>query len=387
MELKFDYTATIRRINFQYPLFSALIIQVSFWCTSYIVLGLLVHFTSEGVVSVYAFAGESNFRATLFSSLVIGFFYGLMLGAIDFFFLRKWSQGKPLGRLIIVKVLVYFITMLIIFAFLKFILWQDIILPLYFQNVDKLNDKAWHSYFIVLAVFTLFMNVFISFFLQISKKFGPGVLLPFVLGKYVQPQIEERAFIFLDLKSSTSHAETLGHKKYSQLIRDCFLDINSVSTRYNAEIYQYVGDEIVLTWLLNENMNIGECFDFYFDCRDAFESRRSYYLEKYGFAPEFKAGLHSGIVTCVEVGDIKREIAYHGDTLNVAARLQAKCIENNADIIFTSSIKEKISSLPYAVEKIGNVLLKGKKRSVLIYKINDLPHFQTTFSRPNQRIS
>ena len=54
--------------------------------------------------------------------------------------------------------------------------------------------------------------------------------------------------MFLDLKSSTTHAEQLGHIKYSQLIQDCFYELTEVVTRREAQIYQYVGDEIVLTW-------------------------------------------------------------------------------------------------------------------------------------------
>ncbi len=214
-------------------------------------------------------------------------------------------------------------------------LWPLVIQPLFFSKAYIINDKAWTYYFLEVAVFNLFMNVFISFFIQISKKFGPGVLLPLILEKYVRPKIEERAFIFLDHKCSTAHAENLGHKQYSQLMRDCFLDINTVSTKYNSQIYQYVDDEVVLTWLVNDSRNMAECFDFYYDCKQVFEKRK-YYKDRYGLVPEFRAGLHCGIVTCVEVGDIKREIAYHGDTLNVAERILAKCNENHTDIIFTS---------------------------------------------------
>jgi adenylate cyclase len=32
-----------------------------------------------------------------------------------------------------------------------------------------------------------------------------------------------------------------------------------------------------------------------------------------------------GKVTAVEVGEIKRDIAYHGDTLNITARIQSIC--------------------------------------------------------------
>lgn len=107
----------------------------------------------------------------------------------------------------------------------------------------------------------------------------------------------------------------MGHKQYSNLIRDCFLDINHVSVKYNAEIYQYVGDETVLSWLMNDHSNPENSINFYFATKDNFLTRKDYYLKEYGIMPEFRAGLHQGVVTCVEAGDIKREIAYHGDPL------------------------------------------------------------------------
>ncbi|WP_219011061.1 hypothetical protein [Aquimarina litoralis] len=47
--------------------------------------------------------------------------------------------------------------------------------------------------------------------------------------------------MFLDLNSSTSIAEKIGHMKYSQLIQDCF-DQLDMTEDFGAEIYQYVGD-------------------------------------------------------------------------------------------------------------------------------------------------
>jgi len=95
----------------------------------------------------------------------------------------------------------------------------------------------------------------ISFLIQINTKFTPGVLILLLMGRYDNPKEEERIFIFLDLKSSTTHAEKLGHVKYSKLIRDCFLHINYISVKYRAEIYQYVVDEIVLSWPTNHLKN------------------------------------------------------------------------------------------------------------------------------------
>ncbi len=93
------------------------------------------------------------------------------------------------------------------------------------------------------------MMLVINFIIQVNKKFGPGVLVPLLLGQYRNPKEEERAFLFMTLHSSTRIAESLGHFRYSSFIRDCFIDINKVMTNvHDAEVYQYVDDEIVISW-------------------------------------------------------------------------------------------------------------------------------------------
>ena len=43
--------------------------------------------------------------------------------------------------------------------------------------------------------------------LLVNDKYGPGVFRDFLLGRYFQPKREERIFMFLDIKSSTTIAE------------------------------------------------------------------------------------------------------------------------------------------------------------------------------------
>lgn len=85
---------------------------------------------------------------------------------------------------------------------------------------------------------------------MVSQKFGPGVLWNMFIGKYRNPKEEERVFMFLDLKPSTSIAEKLGHINFCRFIQDCFADLTLVITKHSVEIYQYVGDEAVLSWPL-----------------------------------------------------------------------------------------------------------------------------------------
>ena len=107
----------------------------------------------------------------------------------------------------------------------------------------------------------------------------------------------------MDLKSSTTHAEKLGHFKYSQLIQDCFYDLTDVVLCHEAQIYQYVGDEVVLTWKVDKGIKNNNCIHTFLEYDKAIKDRTNYYHNKYGLVPQFKAGLNLGDVTVAEVGE------------------------------------------------------------------------------------
>ncbi len=89
--------------------------------------------------------------------------------------------------------------------------------------------------------------------------------------------------------------------------------------------------------------------------------------------PEFKAGLDSGLVSAAEVGEIKKELAYHGDVLNTASRIMEKCNEFKTKILISEALKNQLDGdhLNNPFELMGNVKLKGKEKPVNIYKVKD----------------
>ena len=176
--------------------------------------------------------------------------------------------------------------------------------------------------------------------------------------------------MFLDLTSSTTHAEHLGHIRYSQLLQDCFLDLTEVVMEFNGEVYQYVGDEVVLTWKLDKTDANTHCLHTYFGFKRTLESKKAVYNSKYGFLPEFKAGAHAGRVTVAEVGEIKREIAFHGDVLNTAARIRSKCNEFAAPLLVSETVRATVGDKNgYIFNKIGDVDLRGKQKAVSLHSV------------------
>ncbi len=369
--MKINYTANARKYAFQYPLISAVLFQTIFWINSFLFLSLILHYAANGFGKIYHVNIPSSIKPIIIISFAMGLLYGISLGLLDFYFYRKWFKGKSTGLLILVKSIFYFLMMILMFFFVKEIIWERFLYPLYFTGTKfNLPEQAWGDYFKLTMIYVFFMSIIISFLIQVNTKFGPGVLIPLLMGRYANPKEEERIFIFLDLKSSTTHAEKLGHVKYSKLIRDCFLHINYISVKYGAEIYQYVGDEVVLSWPTNHLKNPIIAIDFYFACYNYFIEKKPKYLKKHGVLPQFKAGMHIGTITAVEVGDVKREIAFHGDTLNVTARIQAKCNELDADLIISEDFKSILENTnTYEFISQGLVPLKGRKQEVSIYKV------------------
>ncbi|MEJ0057582.1 MAG: adenylate/guanylate cyclase domain-containing protein [Bacteroidota bacterium] len=260
--------------------------------------------------------------------------------------------------------------LVLVFVLLQNTFFDLLMSPAVPEGVKMVSDQSWDWLFLLFVIYYSFMTLLISFINQVNKKYGPGILLPLLLGKYRNPKEEERVFMFMDLKSSTTTAELLGHLKYSSFIRDCFSDINDVLYHFRAQVYQYVGDEIVVTWPESEGIKNHFCIRFYFACQKAFHDRSAYYTSNYGLLPEFKAGVHTGTVTTVEIGEVKRDIAYHGDTLNTAARIQGICNEHGKSLIASKILLDKLGTHPkMKLQELGRVLLKGKTTAIALASV------------------
>jgi len=77
-----------------------------------------------------------------------------------------------------------------------------------------------------------------------------------------------------------------------------------------------------------------------------------------------------GQVTIAEVGVIKREIAFHGDTLNTAARIQGMCNEVGKGLLISERLAENIGKQnEFKTDLIGNMLLRGKENKLNVYSV------------------
>ena len=372
--LTLDYTERVRYLSFHYPTLSVFLLHILFWQVAFLLLSSLLHFFGGGVSELFGFAQPAY---DWFSGVTAAFIYGSFTFVIYLQIRQSWINRISSGLKIFIESLGYTVAF-ILTSLLVMLIWKD-------NRVDALGeigaDPGNYNYvrYLTVAIFiyTLSLNFLLSFLMQMRATFGPGILFPLYLGKYRKPQIDHRVFMFMDLRSSTSYAEALGHLKYSELIQDCFREVNRLVPKYNAQIFQYVGDEVVLTWQENRLLDYKNCLKFYFHFRKALHEKCNYFVGKYGFVPEFKTGMHNGVITVIEVGDIKREIAFHGDTINTAAHIQSVCNKYNRSFLISENMKDKLyDCTDFRISFLDKVKLKGKNEPLALYAVEDIddPH-------------
>lgn len=235
--------------------------------------------------------------------------------------------------------------------------WEN--LALNFQTPSFLATTA---FFGVVVAATQFM-------LQVNDKFGPGVLWKLLTGRYYTPRDEERIFMFLDLRSSTAIAERLGHQRFFELLRELFQDVTKPVIDSRGEIYQYVGDEVVISWPVERGLENANCLACFFRIERAIAAKGAQYGERFGVKPSFKAGVHIGLATVGEIGVVKKDIVYSGDVLNTTSRIQEECNRYGVDLLVSSLLLGRLPPAGYQAEPIGEIALRGKAEPLLLSAI------------------
>ncbi|RDC64415.1 adenylate/guanylate cyclase domain-containing protein [Adhaeribacter pallidiroseus] len=208
---------------------------------------------------------------------------------------------------------------------------------------------------------------FTQFLLQINTKLGPGELYNLIQGKYHTALEEKKIFMFLDINASTSIAEQLGDEQYHEFLKDFFADITNPILDNKGEIYQYVGDEVVVAWQYENGIENSQCLRCFFDIKQQIQHNRAKYLHRYGVVPSFKAGLHCGKVVAGEVGILKRDVTYSGNVLNTTSRIQSMCKEFKEEVIASADLLAELCLVNnFVAQTLGSIKLRGKEQEIVL---------------------
>ena len=302
-------------------------------------------------------------------SLIFGLLFGTIFFGINRIIDKTGLSRMTFSKVILLKSVFYLLAISVVFVIMQIIFTGLNISPNEYRNTF-INSGFTNLFVLSFFLFFFFNILLTNFILQVNKSFGEKNLIPLFLGHYHKPKDENRIFMFIDMHSSTTYAEKYGHSRFSALIQDTVYDLNSLVYKYHAEIYQYVGDEIVLTWKVAEGLPKANCIKIFLAFRDLLKKRGMFYMQKYNQQPTFKASAHVGVVSVVEIGDIKREIAYHGDVLNTTARVLGLCNQLKEDLLITNELAKMLwETDDIAFASMGRHDLRGKDSTVEIYSI------------------
>ncbi len=340
-----------------------LLFHLFFW---YLSLLFYIFITGEQqIFKIYfnLFEVENIYWVLFFLSVCIALLFSL----IDFIFNNRIMRFLPIRLVVFLKSVMYFAS-----AFILILMASRSPLTTYtsdnYKEIVKLlpeMDLPFYRFLLFFYVFG-FLNNFIR---GTIKKIGRGNIRSWIFGMMNKPREENRIFMFVDMKSSTTIAEKLEHKKFSRLIQDIFNDL-AVVDNYDGEIYQYLGDGAIISWSIKKGLKRNNFLNAFYAFTRTVERRSRYYNRKYGFIPKFKAGAHAGKVMVLQVGQIRRDISYNGDTINTAARIESMCNEYKQNFLISGDLLNMIKDpKEFNFKEVGDIKLKGKRKSNSIFQV------------------
>ena len=282
----------------------------------------------------------------------------------------------------------------LILSILVFVMASALLFLVHFsiKSTDEVFESTVNTlaspYFIALAIFFGLTSILMFFISNLERRSGNIATLFFQsMGKIIHPKLVMRGFLFIDLNNATSIAEKLGSERYAKLLRHCFQLLNELVSVSNFEVYQYVGDEAVITWKANYADADWKAIQLFNDYKAYLEENKETFIQEYQLQPTFKCAIHYGEAVVSEIGKDKKYLVYHGDVLNTTSRLLSKCHFYKTDCIISEETiqnKAKITA-KYELNAITLKDLKGKQQFINAYTVKS-KHTQKNLNHKNSVI-
>lgn len=324
---------------------------------------------SSGVAST---AIDVDLGIYLFASLAVAA-VGCLVGAIELLYLNRRLASLSLGSKLVAKTLFYAALLAGV------VLVTFPIAAAMEMNTGLADGRVWERLrgFLIsgagLSTGVQLTAALVAslFYAEISEHLGPRVLTNLLTGRYHTPKEERRVFLFSDMKSSTRIAERLGHAQYFELLRAYYNALGDAIVDHGGEVYQHVGDEIVVSWPEQVGLGDSNCIRCVQRMKSDLRRQSSRFERRFGVVPDFRAGMQSGAVTTGQIGALKKEIVFTGDVLNQTARIQGQCKVHDVDVLVGDELKASLGGVDgWAFRSLGAHSLRGKDQSVELFALD-----------------
>jgi class 3 adenylate cyclase len=171
--------------------------------------------------------------------------------------------------------------------------------------------------------------------------------------------VKDITFLFTDLKGSTALYDQIGDPKAYYLVRQHFDTLGNIINHYEGATVKTIGDAVMATFMTPLDA-VRAALEMLHDI-EAFNNSISDKLV-------LKIGIHTGHSIVVSLND---RIDYFGQTVNIAARVQALA---DADQIYVS---ENVYNFPGVREAVAHceiiskqAMVKGVSEKLQVYRIS-----------------
>lgn len=235
----------------------------------------------------------------------------------------------------------------------------------------ELFDQVDRGYALPIVWIMVFSNgLAVLLIYQLILLVGARNVRDIALGRYHRPRGEARFVLFVDLVGSTTLAEQLGAATVHRLLSRMFQVIDPAIDINRGEVYQYVGDQIVITWKITSGRVNARPLLCFFAMVAALSKQATGFVHEFGCAPCVRGALHAGEVIVGEIGGHRHAIVLHGDTLNTTARIEQLAKELNRSLLVSGDALAHFTELTsYRVQDLGPQSLRGRSASLQVLAV------------------
>lgn len=179
--------------------------------------------------------------------------------------------------------------------------------------------------------------------------------------------------LFCDIKGFTSMSERLKPETVVEILNSYFEKVVDIIFKYQGTLDKFMGDGLMAIFgapaedPFQEEHAIRAALEMKAVLRDLSDQ----FLKQHDLTFGIGIGINSGIAIVGNIGSSKRmDYTAIGDTVNLAARLESKTRELNADILISEETCNAVrGAFPGGLEKVGSLTVKGRENAVTTYAV------------------
>ncbi len=207
------------------------------------------------------------------------------------------------------------------------------------------------------------------------------------LARFLPPEVVERAIakpeamglggerrlvtvLFADVVGFTRLSEQLAPETIVAFLNELFTVATEIVHARGGMVDKFIGDCVMAVWGLpeasaNDAVNAVAAAD---ELRRWVETGNRRWKRLWGIEVKLAMGLHTGFVVAGNVGGERRmEYTVIGDTVNIAARLEAAAAPGQ--ILVSDATQEHLAKSPLEIRSVGSQTLRGRASTTSVFEV------------------